>query len=127
MPNIFSDRWGQEALTYAKVHTCDFGEEQNLTPGDGFFTAALDTREGPVAFAAGRYEIHSRYVYLLYIYTGIAKMKLKPSVAVGYPNRAGYRQLMHLVRGVARDGSFVQAFGELAKELEMAIAVTYER
>lgn len=46
------DRWGQEALTYAKVHTCDFGEEQNLTPGDGFFTAALDTREGPVRIGA---------------------------------------------------------------------------
>ena len=46
------DRWGQEALTYAKVHTCDFGEEQNLTPGDGFFTAALDTQEGPVRIGA---------------------------------------------------------------------------
>ena len=28
------DRHGHAALTYAKVHTCDFGEEAALTPGD---------------------------------------------------------------------------------------------
>ncbi len=46
------DRRGRETLTYAKVHTCDFGEERNLTPGDGFAAAALDTREGPVQIGA---------------------------------------------------------------------------
>lgn len=46
------DRCGREVLTYAKVHTCDFGEERNLTPGDGFAAAALDTREGPVQIGA---------------------------------------------------------------------------
>ncbi len=26
------DRYGKEVYTYAKVHTCDFGVERNLTP-----------------------------------------------------------------------------------------------
>ena len=46
------DRHGSEVFTYAKVHTCDFGEERKLTPGDGFRTAALDTRAGPVQVGA---------------------------------------------------------------------------
>ena len=46
------DRRGREALTYAKVHTCDFGDECRLTPGDGFATASLDTRLGPVEIGA---------------------------------------------------------------------------
>lgn len=46
------DRFGREALTYAKVHTCDFGEEAALTPGDGFYTAELDTADGPVRIGA---------------------------------------------------------------------------
>lgn len=46
------DRFGRPALTYAKVHTCDFGEERALTPGDGFRTAQLDTRSGPVRVGA---------------------------------------------------------------------------
>ncbi len=29
--------------TYAKVHTCDFGIESQLTPGDDFYTADLNT------------------------------------------------------------------------------------
>ena len=46
---ILFDRRGREVLHYAKVHTCDFGEERVLTRGEGFFTADLDTAEGPVA------------------------------------------------------------------------------
>ena len=46
------DRHGREVLTYAKVHTCDFGDECRLTPGDGFYTAELDTKNGPVAIGA---------------------------------------------------------------------------
>ena len=46
------DRRGQEVLTYAKVHTCDFGEEHRLTPGDRFVTAALDSAAGPVQVGA---------------------------------------------------------------------------
>src|SRR3954451_11043667 len=42
------DRHGDPALTYAKVHTCDFGMEAALTPGDGFRVADLDTRAGTV-------------------------------------------------------------------------------
>ena len=39
-------------LTYAKVHTCDFGHERRLTPGEGFFTTQLDTAIGPVRVGA---------------------------------------------------------------------------
>ena len=46
------DRWGREVLTYAKVHTCDFGDERVLTPGEDFYTAALDTENGPVTIGA---------------------------------------------------------------------------
>lgn len=42
------DRFGRRRFTYAKVHTCDFDVERNLTPGDGFFVATLDTAQGPV-------------------------------------------------------------------------------
>lgn len=47
------DRHGEEALTYAKVHTCAFGlKEAALTPGDGFPVATLDTALGPVQVGA---------------------------------------------------------------------------
>ena len=46
------DRFGRRVLTYAKVHTCDFGDERLLTPGDGFETAELDTAAGPVRIGA---------------------------------------------------------------------------
>ena len=36
------DRFGEDVLTYAKVHTCDFDEECRLTPGDDFHVAELD-------------------------------------------------------------------------------------
>lgn len=42
------DRFGNEAYTYAKVHTCDFGDECRLTPGEEFFVADLDTIQGTV-------------------------------------------------------------------------------
>jgi predicted amidohydrolase len=42
------DRHGDPVLTYAKVHTCDFGREAAFTPGDGFRVADLDTRAGTV-------------------------------------------------------------------------------
>jgi predicted amidohydrolase len=46
------DRHGRLALTYAKVHTCDFDWESHLTPGDGFDVATLATRVGPVRVGA---------------------------------------------------------------------------
>lgn len=42
------DRFGKLAFTYAKVHTCDFGDERVLTPGDDFYVADLDTKIGKV-------------------------------------------------------------------------------
>lgn len=46
------DRFGRRVLTYAKVHTCDFGDECRLTPGDDFYTAELDTTSGNVQIGA---------------------------------------------------------------------------
>ena len=46
------DRYGNAVLTYAKVHTCDFGDEARLIPGDGFRTVSLDTAKGPVQVGA---------------------------------------------------------------------------
>ena len=43
------DRSGEMVLTYAKVHTCDFGSmEASVTPGDDFPVCELDTKAGPV-------------------------------------------------------------------------------
>ncbi len=46
------DRFGRKVLHYAKVHTCDFGEECRLTPGEDFYVAPLDTRLGSVQVGA---------------------------------------------------------------------------
>ena len=46
------DRFGNKALTYAKVHTCDFGDERRLTPGDDFCVAELDVGRGTVKIGA---------------------------------------------------------------------------
>lgn len=49
---VLIDRYGHNVLTYAKVHTCDFGEECRLTPGDDFYVADLDTAKGTVKTGA---------------------------------------------------------------------------
>ncbi|MCL2507788.1 MAG: carbon-nitrogen hydrolase family protein [Oscillospiraceae bacterium] len=46
------DRFGNIALTYAKVHTCAFDVEGNLTPGGDFYVADLDTQGGAVRIGA---------------------------------------------------------------------------
>jgi predicted amidohydrolase len=46
------DRNGEIVLTYAKVHTCDFSDEGQLTPGDGFRVATLGTAAGEVKIGA---------------------------------------------------------------------------
>jgi predicted amidohydrolase len=46
------DRRGDLALTYAKVHTCDFDQEAALTPGDEFRVCNLDTAAGEVQVGA---------------------------------------------------------------------------
>ena len=40
---VLFDRFGERKLVYAKVHTCDFGAEKDLTPGEEFVVTALDT------------------------------------------------------------------------------------
>ncbi len=46
------DRFGQRILTYTKVHTCDFGDECRLTPGDDFYVADLDIGQETVKIGA---------------------------------------------------------------------------
>lgn len=46
------DRHGKRALTYSKVHTCDFGEECRLSRGEDFFVSDLDTAVGSVKIGA---------------------------------------------------------------------------
>lgn len=45
---ILFDRFGKQVLKFSKVHTCDFDVERNLTPGDDFYVADLDTESGIV-------------------------------------------------------------------------------
>ena len=42
------DRFGKRKYCYAKVHTCDFGDECRLDAGDEFFVAELDTAQGGI-------------------------------------------------------------------------------
>ena len=46
------DRFGNCIMTYAKIHTCDFDLERNLTPGDDFFVVDLDTQNGIIKIGA---------------------------------------------------------------------------
>lgn len=49
---ILFDRFGEQKFVYAKVHTCDFDVEHNLTPGDDFYVTTLDTACGEVKVGA---------------------------------------------------------------------------
>lgn len=49
---LLFDRHGREVLSYSKVHTCDFGPERCLTPGNAFPVCTLDTAAGPVRVGA---------------------------------------------------------------------------
>ena len=46
------DRHGDIVMTFAKVHTCEFGQEAACTPGDGFRVCVLDTKAGDVKIGA---------------------------------------------------------------------------
>lgn len=46
------DDTGEIILTYAKVHTCVFGDEHNLTAGDDFHVVELKTSKGSVKVGA---------------------------------------------------------------------------
>ena len=39
---------GNLVYSYAKVHTCDFGDEARLSPGDDFYVGELATEKGTV-------------------------------------------------------------------------------
>jgi predicted amidohydrolase len=43
---LLIDRHGHDVLCYAKVHTCDWGMERALTPGESFEVARLDIEGG---------------------------------------------------------------------------------
>ena len=49
---ILFDRLGHRVLTYAKLHTCDFDVESNLTRGEDFYVTELDTACGKVKVGA---------------------------------------------------------------------------
>lgn len=49
---VLFDRFGRRKITYAKVHTCDFDVERNLTPGTDFYVAPLDTACGEIKVGA---------------------------------------------------------------------------
>jgi predicted amidohydrolase len=49
---ILFDRFGEQKFVYAKVHTCDFEVEHNLTPGEDFYVTELDTSCGGVKVGA---------------------------------------------------------------------------
>lgn len=49
---VLFDRFGERKLIYAKVHTCDFDVERNLTPGEAFYVTTLDTVCGEVKVGA---------------------------------------------------------------------------
>lgn len=44
--------FGNQKLTYAKVHTCDFDVEKDLTPGDDCYVCSLNTACGEVQVGA---------------------------------------------------------------------------
>lgn len=46
------DRYGELKFVYAKVHTCDFDVERNLTAGEDFYVTTLDTSYGKVKVGA---------------------------------------------------------------------------
>jgi predicted amidohydrolase len=46
------DKHGENRMTFAKVHTCDFDREALLTPGEDFHVCELDTEAGTVKMGA---------------------------------------------------------------------------
>ena len=49
---VLFDRFGNHKFTYAKVHTCDFDVERNLTPGEDFYVTELNTEKGDIKVGA---------------------------------------------------------------------------
>ncbi len=49
---VLFDRFGNHKFTYAKVHTCDFSVERNLTAGEEFYVTELDIKGGKINVGA---------------------------------------------------------------------------
>lgn len=49
---VLFDRFGARKMVYAKVHTCDFGAEKHLCPGEEFPVTTLNTAKGDVQVGA---------------------------------------------------------------------------
>ena len=49
---VLFDSHGKNVLHYSKVHTCDFGDESRLSPGDDFYVCELATKDGKVNIGA---------------------------------------------------------------------------
>lgn len=49
---VLFDSFGERRLAYAKVHTCDFGVERELSAGEDFYVTTLDTAVGEVEVGA---------------------------------------------------------------------------
>lgn len=49
---VLFDRFGERRLAYAKVHTCDFSVERELSAGEDFYVTTLDTAVGEVEVGA---------------------------------------------------------------------------
>ncbi len=49
---VLFDKDGNRILEYAKVHTCDFDVERNLTPGEDFYVADLNLKSGNIKVGA---------------------------------------------------------------------------
>lgn len=45
---VLIDRHGRIVLHYSKIHTCDFGDEAKLDPGDNFHVCEIDCAAGTV-------------------------------------------------------------------------------
>jgi len=49
---VLFDRFSNYCFAYAKVHTCDFDVERNLTAGEEFYVTELDTAKGKINVGA---------------------------------------------------------------------------
>lgn len=49
---VLFDRFGEQKISYSKVHTCDFSVERNLTAGEDFYVTTLSTACGEVEVGA---------------------------------------------------------------------------
>ena len=63
-------------FTYAKVHTCDFGEECRLSAGDDFYVADLDAGTHEIF---GLYELAPGFLFSFVTTVVVSLLTKKPS------------------------------------------------